>query len=222
VLGDAGRYSKKTMNTKQPTIAFTIGMFNAVDGPSYCVYTQAYGMEMQVDDEWPLNIVVMAPPHLVSSMTSGADVASMGMVPGASYTPGDGNYSQIADNGGQWVLARPSDNIPVIVKNGLGVLLVIDNAEEIASISNVEGLTSDNLIIAFAINSVSTLGTAAQMVEDIKAQLPEDRNASQILVSGSFDHKNLTEYMSIKGVSGLLLLDASFDAILDLIHNVLE
>jgi hypothetical protein len=37
------------MKSKQTTIAFTVGMFNTIDGPMYCVYTQGYGMEMSVD-----------------------------------------------------------------------------------------------------------------------------------------------------------------------------
>lgn len=208
------------MNFEHPTIAFTIGMFNAVDGPSYCVYTQAYGMEMQVDDEWPLNILIMAPPHLVSSMTSEADVASMGMVPGASYTPGDGNYKQIVEHGGRWVLARPSDDLAGIVKQELGVLLLVENENEIGSFPNVDGFTSDDLIIAFKIDSISTIDTAKQMVTKIQGKLPDKLSASQILVSGSFAHSNLVEFSSIEGVSGLLLLDASFDAILELIENV--
>jgi hypothetical protein len=210
------------MNRKYPTIAFTIGMCNAVDGPSYCVYTQAYGMEMQVDDEWPLNILIMAPPHLVSSLTRGADVASMGMIPGASYTPGDGDYKQIVDHDGRWVLARPSDDLAEIIRNGLGVLLVIENKDDIGSIINgVDGLTSDNLIVAFQIDSVSTLDSAKRMLIQVQTSLPDDCRSSPILVSGSFEHSNLTDYASIAGVSGLLLLDASFDAILGLIENML-
>jgi len=211
----------KKMNSKHPTIAFTIGMFNAVDGPSYCVYTQAYGMEMQVDDEWPLNILIMAPPHLVSSLTTEADVASVGMIAGASYTPGDGNYKQIADHGGRWILCRPSDDLAGIAKQQLGVLLLIESPTQIDLIAGLKELRSDNLMIAFKIDSVSTLETAEKMATNIRTKLPENCSLSKILVSGSFDHSNIVEYASIKNVSGLLLLDASFDAILSLIEKML-
>ncbi len=178
-------------------------------------------MEMQVDDEWPLNILIMAPPHLISSMTSEADVASMGMIPGASYTPGDGNYKQIVEHGGRWVLARPSDDLATIVNQKLGVLLLVENDNDIVSLTNVDGLTSDNLTIAFGIDSVSNTDTAGQMAAKIQGKLPDKLSSSQILVSGSFEHSNLVEYSSIDGVSGLLLLDASFDAILELIEKLM-
>ncbi|MFN9437455.1 MAG: hypothetical protein ACK6DC_21290 [Planctomycetota bacterium] len=178
-------------------------------------------MEMQVDDEWPLNVLIMAPPHLVVSLTSEADVVSMGMIPGASYTPGDGDYSQISENGGQWVLARPSDDLQKIVRNGLGVLLVIDSADDIDSISNFRGLSSENMIVAFPIDSVSTLTTATQMLTEIQTKFAAKQISARILISGSFAHKDLTDYMTIDGASGLLLLDASSDSILELIHNIL-
>ncbi len=93
-------------------------MFNAIDGPQYCVYTEAYGMEMSATD-WPLNVLIMAPPHLISSMTDAADVISAGLIPGASYTPGDGNYQQIRKYKGKWVLARATDDVQKIIDENL-------------------------------------------------------------------------------------------------------
>ena len=144
----------------------------------------------------------------------------MGMIPGASYTPGDGNYKQIYEHGGRWVLARASDDLAEIVKHELGALLLVENENEIGPVNDVDGLTSDNLVIAFKIDSVSTIDTAKQMATKIRGKLSDQLSSSQILVSGSFEHSNLVEYSSIDGVTGLLLLDASFDAILDLIGNV--
>ena len=195
-------------------------MFNAVDGPSYCVYTQAYGMEMQVNDEWPLNILMMAPPHLVSSMTTEADIASMGMIPGASYTPGDGDFKQITNNGGQWVLARPSDNIPEIIAHKLGVLLLIEDASDLEVLAGVDNLTSSNLVVAFPIERDAYGDDATAVANEIRGRLNEDCRAAQILVSGSTEHPELRDFPSAEGVSGILLLDASFDTILEVVHEI--
>jgi|GEM_PF-2712763 len=210
----------QTMNTEHPIIAFTIGMFNAIDGPSHCVYTQAYGLEMQADDEWPFNVLVMAPPHLVSSLTDEADVASLNLIPGASYTPGDGNYKQIVEQGGKWVLARPSDDLAKIAKHGLGVLLLVEDENDIDCLANVDSLAADGLVIALCIDSVSTTGTAKKTAAAIRSKLPSEFSSARVIASGSFEHKNLLDYLSIGGVSGLLLLDASFCAILDLIERL--
>lgn len=208
------------MDPNRKTLAFTVNMFNAKDGPPYAVYTQAYGMEMNAAD-WPLNIVMLAPPHLVSALTDAADIQSVGMIPGASYTPGDGDYQQIRKYGGDWVLARPSDDVSRIVKEGLGVLLVVEKTTELKVISEVEGLNSENLMIAYQINSISTVESAAKECSKIRKKFPVDCRESTILVSGSFEHSNLMEYCEIEGVTGLLLLDAPFDSVITVIEKLI-
>jgi len=209
------------MNPNQPTIAFTIAMSNAVDGPSHCVYSQSYGMEMQVDDEWPLNILIMSPPHLVSSMTTEAEVQSAGMIPGASYTPGNGDYKQIVENGGKWVLAQPSDDLSKILENGLGVILLIDSTSNVDFLNKYSELSSDNLIVAYPIDSMTNIKRIESTVERIRSNLSASCNQCQFLISGSFEHSNLPDFLSVNGVSGLLMLDASFDSILDLVENLI-
>ena len=209
------------MDRARPTVAFTIGMFNAIDGPSYCVYTQAYGLEMTIDDEWPINTIIMSPPHLVSEMTRAADVMSMGAIAGASYTPGDGDFHQIRDNDGRWVLARPTDNLFQIVAADLGVLLLIENIEELEPPIVTDIFHDQNLIVAFPINSVSTIETAEAMATEIKSSLNRRKMGSvQVLVSGSFDHKNLLEFARLPNVNGLLLLDASFDRVIEVLAKL--
>jgi hypothetical protein len=209
------------MKLDHPTVAFTIGMRNAIDGPAYFVYTQAYGLEMTMDDEWPINTIIMSPPHLISSMTEDADVASMGAIAGASYTPGDGDYAQIADAGGKWVLARKTDNIARILDAGLGVLLHVDESDELDEALNDGRLDSTNLIVAFQINSVSTLDTARKTANSIRKRLAKRNTADcQILVSGSFEHSDLLKYAKLPAVAGLLLLDTSYDAVIGLLRQI--
>ncbi|WP_372720651.1 hypothetical protein [Novipirellula sp.] len=208
------------MDRNRKTLAFTVALFNAKDGPSYSVYTQAYGMEMSVAD-WPLNILIMAPPHLVSAMTDAADIQSAGMIPGASYTPGDGDYEQIRSYGGKWVLARPSDDVARIVAEGLGIVLTIEKASEMKVIADLEGIDSANLMIAYQINSISTVESAQKECSKIRKRLPTTCRESSILVSGSFEHADIVDYQFIDGVTGLLFLDASFEQVLPVIKNII-
>ncbi|NNC88430.1 MAG: hypothetical protein HKN82_08235 [Akkermansiaceae bacterium] len=207
------------MNTACPTVAFTIGMSNAIDGPGYHVYQQAYALEMTMDDEWPLNVIIMAPPHLIASMTQETDITSMGAIPGASYTPGDGDYKQISTSDGRWVLARKSDDISRILQEDLGVLLHIEDSNDINGLPEFDELNVANLIVAFQINSLSTLDTARETASAIKAKLADRHlGLSQILVSASFAHENLQEYASLSDVSGILLLDAHIGNVVELLR----
>lgn len=211
------------MKIDQPTIAFTIGMCNSVDGPAHSVYTQAYGLEMTIDGDLPINTIIMSPPHLVSSMTEEADVPSMGVIAGASYTPGDGNYAQIADAGGKWVLARSVDNLAQILDAGLSVLLYVNHPRELHKALNDDRLDSTNLIVAFQIDSLSAPDSANATAKSIREHLSDGNAAScQILVSGSFEHSDLLEYAKLSDVAGLLLQDTSYDSVIELLEQMAD
>ena len=176
---------------------------------------------MTMDDEWPVNTIIMAPPHLVSAMTRSADVTSMGAIAGASYVPGDGDLRQVSENDGRWVLARVTDDIPRILAADLGVLLYVETHDDLGFVLKNDQLDETNFIVAFQITSTATLESAKQAAAAIRGQLVGRKTASsQILVSGSFDHKNLTQYASIPNVNGLLLLDASSDRVVGLLKQI--
>jgi hypothetical protein len=145
----------------------------------------------------------------------------MGIIAGASYTPGDGNYKQIKSAKGKWVLARPADDIQAIVSANLGAVLLIEKVGELKKIFETSNLTEKNLIVAVQINSISTLETTKKIVEAVRKKLPEECTEATILISASFEHSNLLEYSNIGSASGLLLLDASFDSILELVPRIL-
>lgn len=178
-------------------------------------------MEMQVDDEWPLNIIIAAPPHLVSSLTSEADVASMEMIPATSYTPGDGNYKQITDNGGRWIYTRPADNLTDALNHDLGIVLIVSSEDELNGLDDPR-FDADNVVIAIQIDCVSRPDRTHKRAAAIRSSLPEQCRDAQILVSGSFEHGNLTDYMKCDDISGFLFLDASFPQILEFIDTFLK
>jgi hypothetical protein len=209
------------MDPTRPTIAFTIGLSNAIDGPHYSVYTQAYGLEMSMPDAWPVNTLIMSPPHLLPSITESTGLTDSGIAAGASYTPGDGNFDQIREFGGQWVLARNSDNISHILKSTLGVLLLIDEISELDRILTTKGLSDRNFMVAFQISGMTTLADVKNTAAEIKSRLTlKGVGSTQILVSGSFEHKDMPQYLLDPNIKGTLLLDAYFDDVIDLVQRL--
>jgi hypothetical protein len=206
------------MDLTRPTVAFTLSLSNTADGPHHSVYTQAYGLEMSMPDNWPVNTLIMAPPHLIPSITESTGVTTSGVVAGASHTPGNNDYDQIRDFGGCWVLARISDDMSKILDAGLGALLLIDDLPELDSALRSNSLTNHNLMVAFQINSITKLNTVAENAKQLKSKLTKAGLAdAQILVSCSFEHNEIRRYLSLPDVSGLLLLDAYFGDIVDLV-----
>lgn len=212
------------MNLNYPTVAFTLAMVNTSDGPWYCVYRQGYGLEMMMDDEWPINTIVMVPPHLVDVLTRSAKIQSAGAIAGASYTPGDGDFRQILDNKGRWVLTRRSDDVSKIVASGLGILFYVEGDDHLADVDTLlanDGLTETNVMIAFQSRSTSTLETISKSAIAIHSKLVgRNIGRAHLLVSASIDNEELIKYLSLPKVSGLLLLDVAFGNVIDLLQQV--
>ena len=208
------------MKTDKPIIAFTVAITHREDGPEHCAYTEAYGMEMSVGGSWPVNALMLAPPHLITEMTQYAEITSRGIAAGASYTPGDGNYQNIVDSKGKWVLARLSDDCSKIIEAGLGVLLDVNNLYDenlIPTLKNSD-FNNENLIITFpATNSASfhaKLKTLKEILND------NGLSNSKILVKAYLKDKNLSEYLKSDALSGFLFHDAPYQEILNLVETI--
>ncbi len=62
---------------RRPMAAYTI---LTGDDPEYGIYTDAYGLEMNIDDELAVDTVLFAPADSVCKITEETDVTSMGTV----------------------------------------------------------------------------------------------------------------------------------------------
>lgn len=171
-----------------------------------------------MDDEWPINTIVAAPPYLASSLTKSADVTSMGALAAASYPPPNGDYASLRNNDVSWVFANPSDELDLIIDNGLNVLVCLDSPGELGHVLRSQKLTIRNAIFAFQIASATSTDDAASDASQIASRLSDSGlSEAQILVSGSFAHKNLVEYARLPGVNGLLLFDGDFGRMIELL-----
>lgn len=207
------------MNLACPTIAFTIGLFNSKDA-AYAVYCEAYGLEMTIDDDWPVNTIIMSPPDQISVMTRRANVTSMGVIAGVSSVPADGNFQQIRDCGGTWVLARPSDELSSILANGLGVLLFVSGATDLAPVLSNHSFKEANLIVAFetvGATALGVLGTAAQIRDQLNSR---NLAAAQVLARSTPGDVNLLEYLAMPDVNGLLLLEAGYETVVGILKKI--
>lgn len=66
-------------------VAYT--MFVSEDDPEYDVYCDAYGLEMNIDDELEVDTVLLAPCSVADHITDSTEVTSMGTVYAGSCGP---------------------------------------------------------------------------------------------------------------------------------------
>ena len=208
------------MNPQRPTVAYSICMQNACDGPSYCAYYDAYSLEMSMDDEWPINIMVAVPPHLTPCITQQAEITSMGASAAASYPPTNGDFTQLREAGASWVFAHPFDRIDAILDNGLNVLVCVEDSDQLNDVLACDRISENNAIIAFQITSATSIDDAATLAAKISTKLTgRGLSKTQLLVSGSYAHKNILDYTQIPHVNGLLMLDSDFAHIIELLNE---
>jgi len=124
------------MPDRRPLIAYTlVPEDNPDEGPEYGVYTDAYGLEMTIDDEWPVDTILLVPPELAHVPFEETGVTEMGVQCGASSAPADGNFSGLArGDEACWVLLSETDDVASAAAAGLSILLCVTNTSDVASL----------------------------------------------------------------------------------------
>jgi hypothetical protein len=202
---------------RRPLIAFSVHMYDNADGPGYCVGTEAYGLEMTIDDEWPVDTVILAPPRYVADM---ADVRSMGVQTGASYFPGNQDLQAIVSAGGSWLLVYPEDPINLVEPSGLSILLMLDSPKDIDKVLPDLTTTADRLSIAFYTDGLETPSKAQKKAASTRKKL-ESRGLGnvRILASGSFDIERFRKFFAMEDIDGVLVLNGESGEMINLIAD---
>jgi len=155
----------KEMSKLNRILAMTCEMTHACDGPQFCAYKQAYGLEMTFDDEWPFETIFMAPPYLLESVSESVDLDDANATLGASAVPGDRNFARIAGLNGRWVMAWPTDPVVELLESGLGCILYLQSTNQLRKFDFPETANGLNFIIAIQTTSITTSESATTLLE---------------------------------------------------------
>lgn len=208
----------------------------------YQLYSQAYGIEMQVDDEWNAEAVLLAPYDHLAAVTEDTDVTgedaaivSAGVTDVPLDADGLPDLSVIADSDkNNWLLVgdpRLDDSdATVAAKRDAAlaahcrvVLCLKDTAPEhlAARLAGVADCSS--LVVALVHPDATAPETAAAMARTVREQLAAAGATGQprIVVAGDVTPENAAELVASEGVDGVLLLDDRYDEF-DTILEVLE
>jgi len=211
-----------TQHSDYPIIAFTTQMENSRDGQKQVIFSNAYGLEMNVSGDWPVTVLMMTPPHLVEVIEDRIDILRKSMLCGASYTPGDGNYAQISGCGGTWVVARISDNLGAILDAGLGVLLHLDpDVESLSDVLSDPRLDRERLMVSFAPSPNPDIEGTVRRIEAFKQMLAAcGLSDVKMLIEGYTEDARLGEYLALADVHGLLMNDCPYHKIVNIIETL--
>lgn len=146
----------------------TCEMTHACDGPLFCAYKQAYGLEMTFDDEWPFETIFMAPPYLLESVSESVDLDDANALLGASAVPGDRNFARLVDLNAKWVMAWPTDPVAKLLESGLGCILYLQSHDDLNEFDFPPSASRSNFVVAIQTTSITTADTATASLESAR------------------------------------------------------
>ena len=211
---------------RRPLVAHRIGIFDD-DPPWQSVYSHAYGLEMTIDSDWPIDTVLLAPPELVGSITQDTDVTSMGTVyGGASFMPEDRDPSQIVADGARWLLLEgttsPPDDVRAALLAGLNVILAVAAPHQIEQALGAAGrVAPERIAIAVSAPSKYSPEWAHEIAGTVrKALRSRGLGESRILIAANLTKDNLMDYLCLADVDGVLLSDGDASLTLEVLKQL--
>ena len=119
------------MTNRKPLIAYT--MFIGDDEPNYDVYTDAYGLEMTIDDEWEIDAVIVVPGEYLHVLESETDIAAEGIGAGTTSFPSE---TQPYEDSDWFVLSLDEDEFDIALIGNRKLIAVSRDQEKLKAFVN--------------------------------------------------------------------------------------
>jgi hypothetical protein len=157
------------------------------DEPHRDLYHQAYGLEMQIDNEWELDLVLLVPPEYLNVLINETDVTGEdAAIVSAGVTTPQPAYEAPCN----WVLLEKAADVSAALRAGARPIL------RVASADQVSGLELDRVVLAvpdvFALRSVRERAPGARIIVSGARELGD---ADGLLLDGA-DFEELLELMT--------------------------
>ncbi len=197
---------------RRPVVAYTMRLSESEYGPEYSVKCDAYGLEMNIDDEWPIDTILMASPDLVDVITDETDVTSMGTVfVGAASPPSDGDFQALAGSAATWVLLENADAAAAALSAGLKIILCVEPSTDLALVLDGVPLAADQIILAITHEFLPTPQVAQASARRVREHLrSRDIADTRVVLAAPVDGKTAMNYLSQDDIDGVLLRDSGF------------
>ena len=191
----------------------------------YQLYTAAYGLEMQIDDKWPVELVLLAPPKHLKAVTkdtgvTGEDTAIVSAgVTDLVLKKGVPNTKVIKDDHNNWVSLDATEteefDTKLLAASQCGCRLIV-RVEPGQSLP-IDALESASTGVLVLVPDQSTeLSSLVSRGNSLRAQLSSHANL-RVAVSGLVDPEAVKEACAIDGIDGVFLMTSDYDDFGDLL-----
>lgn len=202
---------------------------------NYQLYTQCYGLEMQIDDEWNAELVLLAPYENFAAVVddtsvTGEDTAIVSAgVTDLPAKPGGGfDTASVTTEQDNWVLVgdprrsspdpRFNDKLNTAIGADCRVVICIDDlspdviSERLGPAKAIDGA---RVIVAITHAHAMKPAFAANAAKEIRAFLGNADCA--VVVAGKATAANISKLVTVDGINGVFLTDADYDEFTDIL-----
>ncbi len=170
---------------------------------------------MTIDDEWPIDTILLVPPELAQVPFEETGVTEMGVQCGASSAPADGNLAGLArDDELCWVLLTETDDVPAAAKAGLRILLSVSRDSDLAGL--LAGVNIEDGKLAVAVSSAEAADSTRTALD------ASGHEAARVLLTENIDPSQAAELIAQPNVDGILLTDSTYGVIVDILAAIAD
>lgn len=203
------------------------------DDKRYQLYCAAYGLEMQIDDEWDAEVVLLAPYEYLGAVTEETDVTgsdtaivSAGVTDIPLGSNGQPDVSSIQSEQNNWLLVgRPTGadseatmnaKLQAALREGFRAIVCFSEIGTQQLPSRLAGIDTgwlNRLVIAYVGPGASESPEAIkaeQFVRECLTPWPNAAGEVRFVVGGEMTAQAAAEVTAIHGIDGVLMLDDKY------------
>ena len=194
------------------------------DDPAYQIRCAAYGLEMQVDNEWNADLVLLAPSEFLNAIVRDTDVTgedtaivTAGIIDRTSLESSQFDYSPISGSQDNWILVgdprieSTAESVNARIRDAISakcrVIVCITDTTLPCIADYLDGLdsSSDAQLVLAAIPS----STDDTIYQDVCAFAATMRSRPRVILGGDVTLELATQTVSA-GFDGILLMDNEY------------
>jgi hypothetical protein len=213
---------------RRPLVAYAIDLPESEEERNQAVYSDAYGLEMTIDDEWPVDTVLLTAPELVGVITGNTGATSMGTVyAGAVELPAEGTFKTLKADGGTWQLLdgqrkEAGQLLHSALKARLHVILRISDPRKLATV--LKGVNKSSAAqIVIAVGHGKALKPSQAQADAAVARQSLDKlglQKSRVIVAAPITDQNVMDYLNQDDIDGVLTMPSGFGTVVPLVHRI--
>lgn len=205
--------SKEKAVARRRFFAYTLSIdTNAdADAQEQSVYADAYGLEMNLDEQWPIDTVLLTPPELFQVVTEQTNLQSLSNVGlGVSSCPGRSDLRTVKSSGIKWILLDASDTdiqslFSAVIAAKLHAILLVSTHQEVATIlGQAKKLAANRLVIAVRAEVNTAPETVQATAADIRRELHTFQCAdARIVIASPLDKDQIMGFKAMPDIDGV-------------------